>query len=130
MYLSKILNLTQHEATPDQKLAGVIDLPKEAQERLRQLLTFLDIPTMEIMQLRAEALCDMVEEFHPDTQNCLVMIGGAPYFMPVLTATLMRRKMHPLFAFSKRQVVEEPQADGSMKKTVVFKHEGFVYGGL
>ena len=34
-----ILNLTQHSATPDQKLDGVVDLPPEDQGRLRALLT-------------------------------------------------------------------------------------------
>ena len=34
-----IVNLTQHESTPDQKLAGVIDLSPEDRARLQTLLT-------------------------------------------------------------------------------------------
>lgn len=34
-----ILNLTQHDATPDQKLAGVVDLAPEDQTKLRKYLT-------------------------------------------------------------------------------------------
>ena len=33
-----MLNLTQHDATEEQKLAGVVDLPPEAKAVLRQLL--------------------------------------------------------------------------------------------
>lgn len=35
-----IINLTQHPATLDQLLAGVVDLPPDKAARLRQLLTF------------------------------------------------------------------------------------------
>jgi hypothetical protein len=36
------------------------------------------------------------------------------------------RGIWPLYAFSRREVQEEPQPDGSVKKVSVFRHVGFV----
>ena len=55
-----------------------------------------------------------------------VMIGGAPFFMAALESALRDVGVTPIYAFSKREVVEEPQSDGSVKKTAVFRHAGFV----
>ena len=82
----KILNLTQHKATPEQITAGVIEPAEEDKQMIQKLLTFKDLPTP--------------EEIY--------------------------EKVKPLYAFSKREVVEEQLPDGSVRKTQVFKHLGFV----
>ena len=58
------------------------------------------------------------------------MIGGAPFFMGALEAALYRRDLTPLYAFSRREVVEKATDDGAVTKTAVFRHEGFVAGGI
>jgi len=117
-----ILNLTQHPATREQKQAGVQDLEGEELEWLKWLLTFESLPTMREVWARAYNLADLAERKGARK----VMIGGAPYLIYPLIITLRARGIQPLFAFSKREVEEEPQEDGSVRKIVVFRHLGFV----
>ena len=49
--MTTILNLTQHSATPSQKEAGVLDLPKEVQDKLK---IFLEV-RKEVLLLPEEA---------------------------------------------------------------------------
>ena len=55
------------------------------------------------------------------------MIGGAPYLMSALERALKQRGVKPLYAFSLRvseDVLDE--STGEVKKTLVFKHLGFL----
>jgi hypothetical protein len=62
-------------------------------------------------------------EFWGRQTKMKAMIGGAPFFMPVLAQMLLRRfGIKAVYAFSKRVAVDGP--DGT--KTSVFKHMGFV----
>lgn len=54
------------------------------------------------------------------------MIGGAPFLMPVLDKALRNYGHRPIYAFSKRESVEKTNPDGTVVKTSVFKHAGFV----
>ena len=54
------------------------------------------------------------------------MIGGAPFFMGPLERALRENGITPLYAFSKREAADIKQADGSIKKTQIFRHVGFV----
>ena len=54
------------------------------------------------------------------------MVGVAPFCMSYLENYLRRKGLKPLYAFSRRIVEEQQQADGTVKKVAVFKHEGFV----
>lgn len=117
-----ILNLTQHPATPDQVAAGVVDLPAERREFLVKLLTFEELPSryeIEEVALHIAALCDT-------EWVTTAMIGGAPYLMSALEEALSTIYVKPVYAFSKRESVEELQPDGSVRKATVFKHLGFV----
>ena len=106
-----ILNLTQHYATEDQIKAGVYDLQGEA------------LPDSEEVNARAEKIAAIASQ----TQKTgLVMIGGALWLMYPLIKALVKRGLTPLFAYSERETVEEPQEDGSVKKIAVFRHKGFV----
>lgn len=120
--MSKIIyNLTQHQATPEQVAQGVIDLEPTDRDQLRALLTFEEIPSKEEIEQRAEAIATLA---YWDADSA--MIGGAPYLMPALSAALKNRKIQPVYAFSKRESVDMPQEDGSVRKVAVFKHVGFV----
>lgn len=119
-----IINLTQHKATNDQVNYGVVDLPQELHTKLVELITFNDIPQSGEMIKRANAIVELVQSF--DDNADFAMIGGAPFFMAILEDTLNDAAIQPLYAFSKRVSVEEVQADGTVAKKVVFKHEGFV----
>ena len=120
------INLTQHPATPAQIEQGVVRLAEEDERKVRQLLTFNELPTPDEVRERAERIADMAARYEADA----AMIGGAPYLMPPLERALRERGIKPLYAFSRREVREEKQDDGSVKKVSVFKHVGFVEGCL
>ena len=54
------------------------------------------------------------------------MVGGAPFLMIYLENYLRRKWLKLLYAFGRRIVGEQQQADGTTKKIAVLKHEGFV----
>ena len=126
-----ILNLTQHNPTPEQIEAGVVNLPDEMWARVRELLTFEEIPNANQMASNAWEIARIAAEFFgsdasEDKFIGATMIGGAPYFMPFLVNALMAWRIIPLFSFTKRVSVEEHRPDGTVEKRAVFRHEGWV----
>ena len=121
--MKKILNLTQHVATQEQILWGVVEPRQEAKPWIKELLTFQEIPSMEVIEDRAASLAYIAAEHGIER----AMIGGAPYLMAPLEKHLKKAGMQPCYAFSKRVVKEEQQEDGSIRKTTVFRHCGFIY---
>lgn len=119
----RILNLTQHVATSEQVAAGVVE--PEDKASIQALLTFEELPTAEQVQAAAAAVAELAAQ----SGVAAAMIGGAPFFMRPLEDALRSRYITPLYAFSKREAADIPQPDGSVKKTQVFRHVGFVYGG-
>lgn len=124
------MNLTQHQATPEQQEEGVIDLPQDAREVLRAALTFESMPDARELTIRAARIVTLlIELFDPEGYALPavtdVMIGGAPFFMPALERALVGGGFRPLFAFSRRESVEK---DGV--KTSIFRHLGFVRSGV
>lgn len=116
----KILNLTQHVATPEQVVAGVVE-PINKKE-VQELLTFNSIPTREQMVDRTFTLVKIVF-----ANNCSkVMIGGAPFFMSELEFSLTEADITFVYSFSQRVSVETVDEDGNVVKTNVFKHTGWV----
>lgn len=127
----KIVNLTQHWATPEQKEAGVFDLPLDQQKELVNLLTFNNLPVGSEMYRRATEIAQMAKMALGGSLyigGCYAMIGGAPYFMRWQEEALESVNVIPVYAFSQRVSVEETLVDGTVKKTTVFKHSGFVKG--
>lgn len=114
-----ILNLTQHEATPEQKEAGVIE--PSSKDFIKSLLTFDHLPDTGDLIDRAERLA----EFAHDLGHDQALIGGAPFFMAPLEKALLEYGIQPVYAFSVRESVEKIASDGSVTKTNVFKHVGF-----
>jgi len=89
----------------------------------------------EQVEERAERLADLAYKlvvelsggFWPSDKSWgYVMIGGAPYLMPPLQRALLKRGLKPLYAFSRREVIEEAQPDGSVRKSIIFRHIGWV----
>jgi hypothetical protein len=124
----KIVNLTQHVATPEQIAQGVVDLDHEDRAECARLLTFDELPTEEDLWVRADQLVELVKCSPISEPGCWVMIGGAPFFMESLATALRREGYCPVYAFSRRESIEEKQADGSVRKVAVFRHLGFVVG--
>lgn len=54
------------------------------------------------------------------------MIGGAPYFMVPLEKMIISIGLQPLYAFSERRSKDILQEDGTVVKSTVFEHVGFV----
>ena len=138
-----IVNMTQHPATPEQIAAGVFDPTPEQRAEIVALLTFDTLPEKGEIENRAEELAltalailaarerslSHVEQerlMERGTVTYFAMIGGAPYLMPHLENEMVGAGVNPLYAFSTRESVEETLPDGSVKKTAVFRHKGFV----
>ena len=116
-----ILNFTQHAATAEQLDAGVIDLMQHDLASLKALLNFVGLPTADEIYERAYAIAALAENLFAET----VMVGGAPFLMPVLQKALQMRGITVLYAFSERVSIEKI-VDGVVVKTNEFKHIGFV----
>lgn len=115
-----IVNLTQHAATAEQKAAGVVEPADKA--LVQALITFDELPSAGEIRRRADELAQLAKAAGVE----VAMIGGAPFFMAPLEKSLRAAGVKPVYAFSKRESVDEKQADGSVKKTQVFRHAGFV----
>jgi hypothetical protein len=70
----------------------------------------------------------MVLELSPEsaTGSIGAMIGGAPYLMAPLEEALRAADVVPMYAYSERVSKESASADGTVVKTNIFKHVGFV----
>ena len=130
-----ILNLTQHEPTPEQVSAGVVDLECESRDFLIENLTFREMPTRDEIEKSASSIATLARAIMlkiEDRKDAVisgknaVLVGGAPWFMSALENALKERGIKVLYAFSKRESVEEMQVDGSVKKSMIFKHLGFL----
>ena len=121
-----ILNLTQHPATTEQIEAGVVDLPDSVRPALIGWLTFSQLPSREEIEDRAEALALLADSLLPEEGNPAAMIGGAPYLMAALEAALRNQRIRPLYAFSVRESAEQVLPDGTVRKTSIFRHAGFI----
>lgn len=125
-----ILNLTVHLATAEQLDAGVVDIPAGlGRARVLALLNFDDIPIADDLRDRAETLAVMAATMAANMEPIpdRAMIGsGHPALGPFLEQTLIRAGLRPVYAFTRREAVEERQADGSVQKRAVFRHLGFV----
>jgi len=115
----KILNLTQHPASADQKEAGVFNLEGGRLIELKELLTFDTLPTAGEIEARAKIVAKIAKTVTCDA----VMIGGAPFFMSALEKAI---DVKVLYAFSQRVSEEKILDNGDIVKTNIFKHIGFI----
>ena len=117
-----IYNFTQHDATPGQIDAGVVELPPALAAQVRGLITFHELPGFDELTAAAAAVAGIAVEIGARE----VMIGGAGFFMSHLESALRRAGVVYKHAFSRRESVDEVQPDGSVRKVAVFRHLGFV----
>lgn len=118
----EIVNLTQHPATTEQKAEGVFDLEGAKLYILKEMLNFDELPDFKTVLVQAKAIAILAKNQNVNH----AMIGGAPFLMPFLHVELIKEGITPLYAFSRRESVEETQPDGTVKKSSIFKHIGFV----
>ena len=131
-----IANLTQHTFSAEQlaelQQAGVEVIDLDTAHIRAQISFDGGLPTREEITQRARDLARwawaQVEALESEgkvdvSRPIYTMIGGAPFFMGPLEKALGACDMAPVYAFSKRAVVEDPETG---TKTSVFKHEGFV----
>jgi hypothetical protein len=116
-----MMNLTQHQASAEQRAEGVFPLPPKEHEQLVELLTFTTLPTQEDIAVRVKGISRLLNLSGYDK----AMIGGAPYLMGPLTAALKESGCTVVFAYSARVSAEDPVTG---IKTSTFKHLGFVQG--
>lgn len=124
--MKRIINLTQHNPTPEQIGSGVIVNSAEQQALISELLTFSELPDRYELRRRAEQLAELAMGLGAVHETRFFMIGGAPFFMFPLVCALESEKLYPVYSFSLRVSEEQAQPDGSVKKVNVFKHLGFV----
>ena len=118
-----VVNLTQHLSTTEQQAEGVFDLPEHLREKLVKALTFsaqycradLEAAALEVVSLVKEVDCHRA------------MIGGMPSFMAPLERALIEAGVAVGYARSERVSVDQVQADGTVRKTAIFKHVGMYW---
>lgn len=115
-----ILNLTQHVATAEQMEDGVFEPMNKI--AVQQLLNFEVMPDSFEIRNRAHELA-RIAKIHGVKH---AMIGGAPYLMSALEAALTEMGIRFWYSYSERVSQEETLPDGSVKKTNVFRHVGFI----
>ena len=120
-----MINLTQHAATSEQIAVGVRDLPVVAHKQLSTLLTFDAAPTSTELHDRASQVA-LLLLLTDQMSDPVVMLGGAPFFMPHLERALQLAGYQCFYAFSTRTVEEVSNDDGSVRKVATFRHSGFV----
>ena len=130
-----IINLTQHQASAEQHAAGVVDPTPEEKTEIVGLLTFDLLPESGEVACRALRLATLAAGLTwgplPDggegvREGTRIMIGGAPYLMAPLEKELRSWGLIPVYAFSVRESVETTDPDGTVRKSTVFRHRGFV----
>lgn len=89
---------------------------------VRGALTFNTLPTVADIVKRAETLAQIADQ----SGASIAMIGGAPYLMSALEKALTEYGIMPVYSFSVRQSVETMKDDGTVVKTNVFHHAGWV----
>ena len=119
-----MINLTQHSASSDQVLSGVVDLPEKEKSILVSLLTVDSLPTRQEIESRCHEIGKLAISYNPSATRA--MIGGAPWMMSSLESALSAVGITPVYAFSIRESVDQHQPDGSVRKIAVFRHVGFV----
>jgi hypothetical protein len=132
-----VLNFTQHRCTQDQLDAGILDCPDSYYDKLKQLLTFDELPAAPEVWHRARQIANLFEQVAVDLgfdyatneTSLHAMIGGAPFLMANLEDALDENGVLIYYAFSKRESVDQQQPDGSVKKVTVFRHAGLYFVG-
>lgn len=121
--IEPVINLTQHEPTPDQKaiIHNWVDLSDAEKVYIKKNLTFRPQEVTKYVIIgRAAMLATLAKEKGAKYAH----IGGAPYLMAHLEDCLKQAGIVPLYSLTER-VTEEKMVNGEVTKTSVFKCAGF-----
>lgn len=139
--MNLIINLTQHSMTEEQYKYNNEDLLEikfkpyngtsvGSPDYIKRLLNFDTIPSKKEIMDRAVALAayasGLLNQAKNDDDKLFALIGGAPYLMGPLEEMLKNEGIQPLYAYSQRESIETINADGTVVKTAIFKHKGYI----
>ena len=139
--MNLIINLTQHSMTEeqykynDENLVEIKFKPYNgtslgSPDYVKRLLNFNSKPDKKEIISRAIALAayasGLLNQAKNNDDKLFALIGGAPYLMGELEEALKQNGIQPLYAYSERESVETINADGTVIKTAVFKHKGYI----
>jgi hypothetical protein len=124
-HMSMILNFTKSDPTIEERAAGV----GQTSQRIRDMLTFETIPTLDDVKERAAALRMWVES--QVIQNNLtapvqVMIAEPVYLMSSLERELMDYGFVPVYSYGLTSGIEELNEEGYVGTFVRYRHSGFI----
>ena len=121
-----LINLTQHNLTPDQ-LQGAVQVGNDVRDEVVKLITFNGLPTAGEIKGNASRLAEICRDMHASH----AVIGGAPYFMGPLEQALRKAGIVPLYAFTERVAAEVTNPEtGEVTKTSKFNFAGWIEGVL
>lgn len=121
--IEPVINLTQHEPTPDQKaiIHNWVDLTDAEKAYVKKNLTFRP---QEVSKYAIMGRAAMLATLAKAKGAKYAHIGGAPYLMAHLEDCLKQAGIVPLYSLTER-VTEEKMVNGEVTKTSVFKCAGF-----
>lgn len=128
----KILNLTQHAATPEQLAVGVVDVGPDVRSDVDKLLAFDDVPTATDLDMRAHlfarlAMVCWCTRNPRGGQLPRVMIDPPVYLASAIERNLIEFGIEPLHSFAKPTLtITSTNDDGETVKTLVTEHVGFI----
>ena len=97
---------------------------------VKKMLNFNTKPTKNEIITRAIALADyaygLLSQAKNEDDKLFALIGGAPYLMGPLEEALKQEGIQPLYAYSQRESVEAKGENGTVIKTAIFKHKGYI----
>jgi len=117
----RILNLTNHSATPAQQQLGLVDIA-EQREYICQLLSFAKIPDVDDIEQRCHKLVGLTLQLEFRAAH----LGGATYLTPQLHHMLIANGVDVYYSYSKRQSSEYENQNGEIEKKSIFSFENFV----
>jgi hypothetical protein len=100
----------------------VVDLSVEKRSALTELLTVDVMPTRRELLERCASIAKLASSVEGARK---AMVGGAPAMMRPLEDALFAYGIQAVFAFSKRESIDQPQPDGSVRKVAIFRHAGW-----
>lgn len=139
--MNLLINLTQHQLTKEQFSHNGEDMVEVtfkpyngtsigSPDYIKKLLNFNSIPSKKEIISKAIALAayasGLLNQAKNDDDRLFALIGGAPYLMSPLEEALKNEGITPLYAFSQRESIETVNPDGTVVKTAVFKHIGYI----
>ena len=107
----QIVNLSTYFAMPAEAEAGLVDLPKEDQLRLRELCQFAQAPTRTELFTRAAEIAALAEKHvvFDENDNGYVLLGGLQtYLTAALVEALGDLGLDAVYRHSEPRLIQDP----------------------